>query len=78
MFTYFFDVVPPNVFSLDDKIIGFFNQYAWWGNILLAFIRNDNAPKLAMTGTILGNLANIVLDYLFIFPCNNYYLKIDI
>ena len=38
MFTYFFDVVPPNVFSLDDKIIGFFNQYAWWGNILLAFI----------------------------------------
>ena len=30
MFTYFFDVVPPNVFSLDDKIIGFFNQYAWW------------------------------------------------
>ena len=38
IFSYFFDVVPPNIFSLDDKIIGFFNQYAWWGNLLLAFI----------------------------------------
>lgn len=39
-------------------------------NILLAFVRNDNGPNLAMTGTILGNLANIILDYLFIFPCH--------
>lgn len=38
-------------------------------NVLLAFIRNDNAPKLAMAGTIIGNFGNIVLDYIFIFPC---------
>lgn len=37
-------------------------------NVLLAFIRNDNAPKLAMAGTIIGNFGNIIFDYIFIFP----------
>lgn len=36
-------------------------------NILLAFIRNDHAPKLAMLGMALGSMLNIVLDYIFIF-----------
>jgi len=36
-------------------------------NILLAFIRNDHAPKLAMFGMVSGSLLNIVLDYIFIF-----------
>lgn len=37
-------------------------------NILIAFIRNDNNPKLAMSGMLIGSLSNIVLDYVFIFP----------
>ncbi len=36
-------------------------------NIMLAFIRNDKNPRLAMTAMLVGSFANIVLDYLFIF-----------
>ena len=35
-------------------------------NILLAFVRNDNQPKLAMSAMIIGSLTNIVLDAIFI------------
>lgn len=38
-------------------------------NLLLCFVRNDGAPQLAMAGMITGSLSNVVLDYLFIFPC---------
>ena len=37
-------------------------------NILLSFIRNDNNPKLAMAGTVVGATSNIVLDYILLFP----------
>ncbi len=37
-------------------------------NLLLAFIRNDNAPKLAMSAMLAGSALNILLDYWFIFP----------
>lgn len=30
-------------------------------------IRNDNAPALAMKAMVIGNLVNIVLDYVFIY-----------
>ena len=33
-----------------------------------SFARNDNAPTIAMIGSILGSLFNIVFDYLFMFP----------
>ena len=36
--------------------------------ILIAFIRNDNNPKLAMAGMVTGSFSNIVLDYIFLFP----------
>ena len=32
-------------------------------------LRNDGAPQLAMAGMIGGSLSNIVLDWVFIFPC---------
>lgn len=32
-----------------------------------SFVRNDGKPRLAMFGTIMGSLTNILLDYLFIF-----------
>lgn len=37
-------------------------------NIMLAFVRNDNNPKLSMIAMLTGSLSNIVLDYLFMFP----------
>lgn len=37
-------------------------------NIFLAFVRNDNSPRLSMAAMLTGSFANIVLDYLFIFP----------
>ena len=39
-------------------------------NVLLCFVRNDGAPQLSMAAMIGGSLANIVLDYVFIFPCD--------
>ena len=39
-------------------------------HILIAFVRNDGNPKLAMTAMLVGSLANIVLDYVFLYPMN--------
>ena len=38
-------------------------------NVLLCFVRNDGAPHLAMAGMIIGSLSNVILDWVFIFPC---------
>ncbi len=38
-------------------------------NLLLCFVRNDGAPQLAMAAMIGGSLSNVVLDWVFIFPC---------
>ncbi|HIT63112.1 MAG TPA: MATE family efflux transporter [Candidatus Ventrimonas merdavium] len=37
--------------------------------VLQSFVRNDGAPQLAMAALISGSLVNVVLDYVFIFPC---------
>ncbi|MGL5088561.1 MAG: MATE family efflux transporter [Fusobacteriaceae bacterium] len=37
---------------------------------LNAIVRNDNAPKKAMNSLFIGAIANIVLDYIFIFILN--------
>lgn len=37
-------------------------------NLMLAFLRNDGAPRLAMTAMLAGSIANIFLDYLLLFP----------
>lgn len=37
-------------------------------NVVLCFVRNDGNPNLSMAGMLTGSLANIVLDYVFIFP----------
>ena len=51
------------------KVILLFSPAFLLNNILLAFVRNDSAPRLSMTAMIFGSLMNILLDYLFIFPC---------
>lgn len=37
-------------------------------NIMLAFVKNDNNPKLSMMATLASSVSNIVLDYVFMFP----------
>lgn len=37
---------------------------------LLCFVRNDGAPQRAMAAMIGGSMSNVVLDYVFVFPCN--------
>ena len=37
-------------------------------NIIVCFMRNDCAPRLAMAGVLGGSCANVILDYVFIFP----------
>ncbi|VDN48464.1 MATE family efflux transporter [Petrocella atlantisensis] len=39
-------------------------------NVMIAFIRNDNNPKLSMIAMLIGSFSNIALDYLFMFPLN--------
>jgi len=36
-------------------------------HVLVCFMRNDKAPRLAMAGVLGGSLANVILDYVFIF-----------
>lgn len=38
--------------------------------VFTCFVRNDGEPNLAMMGTLIGSLINIVLDYVLIFPLN--------
>ena len=38
-------------------------------NVLLCFVRNDGAPQLSMAAMLGGSLSNVVLDWVFIFPC---------
>lgn len=46
----------------------YFSPFFIFNNILLAFIRNDNNPKLSMIAMLVSSFANIVLDYVFMFP----------
>lgn len=60
-------------FSMTDTylktILGFAPLFLL-NNVVIAFVRNDGAPHLAMAGMLLGSFSNIVLDYLFLFPLN--------
>lgn len=40
-----------------------------FNDVLQCYVRNDGAPQLSMAATVTGSLANIVMDYIFIFPC---------
>ncbi|MDL2261577.1 MATE family efflux transporter [Methanimicrococcus sp. OttesenSCG-928-J09] len=48
------------------KWIAFFGVIYMTGIGFSIFVRNDNAPKLAMIGTLTGAVLNIILDYVFI------------
>ena len=38
-------------------------------DMFLCFVRNDGSPQLSMAAMLTGSMFNIVLDYIFIFPC---------
>lgn len=38
-------------------------------NVILCFVRNDGNPQLSMAAMLIGSFSNIILDYIFIFPC---------
>ncbi|MBQ3061811.1 MAG: polysaccharide biosynthesis C-terminal domain-containing protein [Lachnospiraceae bacterium] len=50
-----------------NRIILCFAPFFMLNQIISAFVRNDNAPTLAMVGTLAGSLFNIVFDYVFMF-----------
>ncbi len=60
-----------NVFSMTNtylKVLLLFAPAFLLNDTILCFVRNDGNPKLSMT-VIVGSLSNIILDYIFIFPC---------
>lgn len=50
------------------KVLLLFSPAFLLNNLLHCFIRNDRNPSLSMIAMIIGSLANIILDYIFIFP----------
>ena len=50
------------------RVLLLFSPAFLLNNILLCFVRNDGNPGLPMLAMLGGSVANIVLDYVFIFP----------
>lgn len=50
------------------KVILLFAPAFIINEVLLSFVRNDENPGLAMIAMLTGSFANIILDYIFIFP----------
>lgn len=51
------------------KILCFFSPAFLLNNIILCFVRNDGEPGLSMAAMVAGSFSNILLDYIFIYPC---------
>ena len=61
------------VFAMTEtylRVILLFGPAFLLNNILLCFVRNDGAPQRSMAAMLGGSFSNVILDYLFIFPCN--------
>ena len=64
------DEVTLNMTKTYLQVILLFSPAFIFNNLFLCFVRNDDSPRLAMSAMLLGSLSNIILDYVFIFPCN--------
>ncbi len=51
------------------RVILLFAPAFLMNNLFLCFVRNDGEPQRSMTAMIVGSLSNVVLDWVFIFPC---------
>jgi Na+-driven multidrug efflux pump len=60
----------PEVFEMTRIISGdpVVSPAFMLNDIMVCFVRNDGEPRLAMTGMLTGSLANILMDYMLIFP----------
>lgn len=52
------------------KYIDMFLPVAVFSNYIAIFVRADGDPNRAMAGVLFGGAVNIVLDIIFVFPCN--------
>lgn len=52
------------------KVILLFSPAFCINDVMVAMVRNDGAPRLASFAVIAGSLANILGDYILIFPCH--------
>ncbi|MBR2001612.1 MAG: MATE family efflux transporter [Firmicutes bacterium] len=50
------------------RILLLFSPLFMMNDLLLCFVRNDDAPGLAMGAMLAGSFSNILLDYIFMFP----------
>ncbi len=50
-------------------VLWLFSPVFLFSTTLMCFVRNDGAPATAMLATLSGSLANVVLDYILVFPC---------
>ncbi len=50
------------------RIFLLFTPFFMTNYVFTAFVRNDNAPTLAMVATMSSSLFNVVFDYIFMFP----------
>ena len=67
-----------SVLGADADILEMTTTYLRWlllfspaflmNDVFLCFVRNDGSPQISTTAMMLGSFANIVLDYIFIFP----------
>lgn len=62
----------------DGAVLAMTDTYLMWlmcfapafimNDVLLCFVRNDDSPLLSTVAMMIGSLANILLDYILIFP----------
>lgn len=63
----------PEVEGLFGEYFKILVGFTWaflLAGVLGCFIRNDKNPKLVMIATIISNVINVILDYIFIFEFN--------
>ena len=75
---FFFSRQIAVLLGADTSILDMTNTYLYWlmlfapafilNDVFLCFVRNDGSPQLPMIAQLTGSLANILLDYIFIFP----------
>ena len=61
------EVTLPYVLDYAPYVIAGLSVFAF-STFLQTFVRNDGAPKLAMTAVITGGVSNVILDIVFVFP----------
>ncbi|MDO5040813.1 MAG: MATE family efflux transporter [Peptoniphilus sp.] len=50
------------------KTVMLFSPFFILNSVIICFVRNDGDPKLSMIAMVVGSVANVILDYIFMFP----------